>query len=68
MYIVAELRSMQISIKHLVEKVGADRIIFGSDYPICNPGMYIAGVDFEKISDKEKELIFSENAKRLLKL
>ncbi len=55
-------------LKHLVTKVGADRIIFGSDYPICNPGMYIAGVEFEKITDREKELIFSENAKRLLKL
>ena len=55
-------------LKHLVTKVGADRIIFGSDYPICNPGMYIAGVDFEKITDREKELIFSKNAKRLLKI
>ena len=55
-------------LKHLVTKVGAERIIFGSDYPICNPAMYISGVEFEKITDREKELIFSENAKRLLKI
>ena len=55
-------------LKHLVKKVGADRIIFGSDYPICNPGMYIAGVEFEKLTDTEKELIFAGNAKRLLKI
>ena len=53
-------------LKHLVTKVGADRIIFGSDYPICNPNMYIAGVEFEQISDNEKEMIFSKNAKTLL--
>ena len=55
-------------LKHLVTKVGADRILFGSDYPICNPGMYIAGVEFEKLMDNEKELIFAGNAKRLLKI
>ena len=53
-------------LKHLVTKVGADRILFGSDYPICNPNMYIAGVEFEQLSDNEKELIFASNAKRLL--
>jgi predicted TIM-barrel fold metal-dependent hydrolase len=55
-------------LKHLVTSVGADRIIFGSDYPICNPNMYIHAVEFEKISDSDKELIFSQNAKRLLNI
>ena len=55
-------------LKHLVSQVGAERIIFGTDYPICNPGMYVNAVLFEKISDREKELILSGNAKRLLKL
>ena len=53
-------------LKHLVTKVGADRIIFGSDYPICNPNMYIAGVEFEQLSEDEKDMIFSKNAKTLL--
>lgn len=55
-------------LKFLVDSVGAERIVFGTDYPICNPGMYINAVLFEKISDSEKELILSGNAKRLLKL
>ncbi len=55
-------------LKHLVDSVGAERILFGTDYPICNPEMYVHAVLFEKISDREKELIFAENAKRLLKL
>ena len=55
-------------LKHLVSSVGAERILFGSDYPICNPNMYIAGVEFEKLTDHEKDLIFAENAKKLLKI
>ena len=55
-------------LKFLVDSVGAERILFGTDYPICNPGMYVNAVLFEKISDREKELILSGNAKRLLKI
>ena len=55
-------------LKYLVERVGAERILFGSDYPICNPNMYIHAVEFEKISDSDKELIFSQNAKMLLNI
>ncbi len=53
-------------LRHLVDCVGAERIIFGTDYPIGNLKMYINGVLGEKLSEREKELIFSGNAKRLL--
>ena len=55
-------------IKKLVTEVGAERILFGTDYPIGNPYAYINGVLGEKISDREKEMIFSGNAKTLLKI
>lgn len=55
-------------IKKLVSEVGAERILFGTDYPIGNLQVYINGVLGEKISDYEKELIFSGNAKSLLKI
>lgn len=56
-------------LRRLIDTVGVDRILFGSDYPTCNPGMYIGGVLLDTlISDTEKEKIFSENAKKLLKL
>ncbi len=54
------------AIEYLVNKLGAERILFGSDYPICGVGMYVAAVMEAKISDTAKELIFSENAKRIL--
>ena len=55
-------------LRYAVDHVGSERILFGSDYPICNPGVYIGGVLAEPISDEAKENIFSKNAKRLLKL
>lgn len=53
-------------IKRLVCDVGAERILFGTDYPICNPQAYVGGVMGEDITDTEKELIFAGNAKRIL--
>ncbi len=55
-------------IKSGISKVGDDRFIYGSDYPTCNPGMFISGVMYEDISDSSKEKILSGNARRILKL
>lgn len=55
--------------RKLVDEIGADKVIFGTDYPICNLQMYVdAIVRDELLTDKEKRLILSENAKRILKL
>ncbi len=55
-------------LKKLCREVGAERIIFGSDYPLMNPKMYVAAVLSEHILDKEKELILHINAERILGL
>lgn len=55
-------------LKYLVSQVGADRILFGTDYPICNPAMYVEAVKYEEITEKERSMILSSNAKRVLKL
>ena len=49
-----------------VKTVGAGRILFGTDYPICNPRMYVEAVLGEHISQKEKEDILFGNAQRIL--
>lgn len=54
-------------LKHLVSQVGAERILFGTDYPICNPRMYVQAVYGEDISDADREKIFHENGRRILK-
>jgi len=56
-------------LRHAIDAFGVDRILFGSDFPTCNPGMYIGGVLFDNLlTDNEKEKIFSINAKKLLKI
>ncbi len=55
-------------LKKLCSEVGAERILFGTDYPICNAKMYVNAVLGEHISDNEKELILGRNAARLLNL
>lgn len=55
-------------VRYLCDKVGAERILFGTDYPICNLQMYVGAIMGERLTDRERELIFSENAKRLLGL
>lgn len=55
-------------LKHLVSAVGAERILFGTDYPICNPRMYVQAVYGEDISDGDREKILFKNARRLLKI
>ncbi len=52
-----------------VAEFGPERFLFGSDYPTCNPAMYLGGVrDDTLLTDEEKELILGGNAKRLLGL
>lgn len=55
-------------IKRLVNECGSERILFGTDYPIGCPDVYIACILSEKITDNDRERIFSKNAKRLLQL
>ena len=44
-----------------IDMLGAERILFGTDYPVCNPGMNVAGVLFENLTDREQKLIFRDN-------
>lgn len=50
----------------LVEKQGADRILFGSDCPWDHPEKEIAMIGKLPIPDSDKELIFHKNAERLI--
>lgn len=55
------------ALKRLVDMVGADRLIFGTDFPACNPAMWVASVLGDRLlTDDQKEKILSLNAKRLL--
>ena len=53
---------------HLVEKVGADRVVLGSDYPVgeMKPVEFVR--DTDALSDAQKDQIVSTNAATLLGL
>jgi len=52
----------------IVNKHGAENIIFGSDCPWGEPKAHVEFVDKLGISDREKELIYIGNAERILSL
>ena len=53
-------------LRHAIDEVGIDRIIFGSDYPTCNPAMYIGGVLLDPmLTTYEKQAIFAGNIRKL---
>lgn len=51
---------------HGVMEVGAERFLFGTDYPICNPRMYVQAVMQEHITEEDRKKIFAENAQKLM--
>lgn len=53
-------------IAHGVKEVGSERLIFGTDYPICNPRMYVQAVYQEPISEEDMENILFKNARKIL--
>ena len=44
-----------------IDCCGKEKILFGSDYPITNVAMYIQGVMYERLTDDEREAVFSGN-------
>ncbi|MDR0670989.1 MAG: amidohydrolase [Oscillospiraceae bacterium] len=50
----------------LIRLYGAERILFGSDYPMWDPGEEKQRVDAMGLSDRELELIYEKNALDIL--
>ena len=55
-------------LRYILDKVGKEKVLFGTDYPVCNPAMYVEGVLYEKLSAAEEDAVFYDNAARLLKI
>ncbi len=51
----------------MVNAIGADRVLFGTDVPWYDPAYGIGSVLFSKISDEDKYKILYKNAKELAK-
>jgi len=51
-----------------IDRVGEDRILFGSDFPAYNPGPEVAKVRDVGLPDRHVEKIMGENLAKLLKI
>ena len=51
-----------------VQAVGADKILFGSDFPLLMPSRYFFEIDQAGLSKEEKERICGANAAKILNL
>jgi 5-carboxyvanillate decarboxylase len=56
------------AIQFVTLAVGAERIMFGVDYPIESNGLAVEAVENTPISDTDKEKIFCLNAKSVLRI
>ena len=50
----------------VIQLVGADKILFGSDYPLLTQARLLQEIDSANLSEEAKNLILSGNARRLL--
>jgi predicted TIM-barrel fold metal-dependent hydrolase len=56
------------ALKRMVDEVGADRIVHGSDFPLMDPGFQLGRVIYADISEEDKRKILRDNAIRLFDL
>ncbi len=54
--------------KHIVEIVGPDKILFGTDYPLIRQGRLLKSVRSLNLPEDVKNMILGGNAKRILNL
>ena len=56
-------------LRRAIDDMGLEHILFGSDYPTCNPAMFLGAVLLDPLlTDAERESVLSGNAKALLGL
>lgn len=54
-------------IEYLVEQVGADRVLFGTDTPMRDPRPQLAWVVFTRLSENDKRKVLGENFAEILR-
>jgi len=54
--------------RRAIDLVGADRILFASDFPLLSQGRCLAQVREAGLHEEEQRLVLGENARRLLRL
>ncbi len=37
----------------MIRRLGKERVLFGTNYPVCNPASFLHAVLYEKLTDDE---------------
>jgi len=67
-YLETALVGMPGYIRMAVDKVGPDRVIYGSDYPTGHPSSMLANVEAANLKPADKALVLGGNLARLLRI
>ena len=67
-YITTSGKYKPSAMRCAIDAIGADRILFATDYPFLSLKDSFACIEVCNLSEEEKNLIFHGNAERLLKL
>jgi predicted TIM-barrel fold metal-dependent hydrolase len=52
--------------RYVRDLVGADRILFGSDYPVISPSRLLKEIKTVELPEEDRDMILCGNARRLL--
>jgi predicted TIM-barrel fold metal-dependent hydrolase len=66
LYLETSATPYPAKIAHAVSRIGAERVLFASDGPGCNPELEIKKIQHAGLSEKEMQLIMGHNISRLL--
>ncbi len=68
LYFTHALNTLYLQLEQVVELVGADRVLFGSQAPYWDPSLPIGMLNYAELSRQEKKLVAGDNLRRLLGL
>jgi predicted TIM-barrel fold metal-dependent hydrolase len=54
-------------LEYAVQRIGPERVLFGSDFSINDPGSVIARVENSFLTEEQKEQVLSRNLEALLR-
>lgn len=54
------------AIQRAVDELGAEKVIFGSDFPLGHPRMYLGVIDALKVTEEQRNLVLGGNILRLV--
>jgi predicted TIM-barrel fold metal-dependent hydrolase len=67
-YLETALVSMPGYVRMAVDRVGADRVIYGSDYPTGHPAAMLAIIKAARLKPEQEALVLGLNLARLMKI